>query len=413
MNQSSGLRFDIYERVQLTEENEDIGQLEEIELIPSIELNVDDTQAVLSGHLQLSGSYSNLRSVQQQLEHKIPVEITLPLHRIKNADNIGIEIENFDVELLSARTLNVTGVLSLSGLELNRPDQVNWASEEAVFVHEKTDSRQKTTVQAETSDWRSAAAEETSAEAEKADSDFTPEKAENFRSASDQSAESGSSFGSASSSADRTTEAEQKQAAELEAAAERSSSRRLEASEHVQAEAASSRNAEETLTDAESDEAAAADEDEEKRKLVQEPKIAFSKQQNDESNAFTKQLSTVFNKETQSSLVQSRETSNEDQAEPSADAVQEEAERAAEDEQEQAAVSENGLEWKKLFLSQEEEEAQQFSRLKLCIVQKDETIETIAERYQLNPREILLYNRLNDETSLTEGQIVYIPQTQE
>lgn len=66
------------------------------------------------------------------------------------------------------------------------------------------------------------------------------------------------------------------------------------------------------------------------------------------------------------------------------------------------------LEWKKLFLSREQD-GHQFSRMRMCIVQKEETLEDIAARYEMNPREILLCNRLAESQSVYEGQIIYIP----
>nr|WP_277351665.1 LysM peptidoglycan-binding domain-containing protein [Paenibacillus aquistagni] len=44
----------------------------------------------------------------------------------------------------------------------------------------------------------------------------------------------------------------------------------------------------------------------------------------------------------------------------------------------------------------------------MCIVQRDETLDTIAGRYEMNPREIAMYNRL-EEDALTQGQVLYIP----
>nr|WP_240903882.1 LysM peptidoglycan-binding domain-containing protein [Chengkuizengella sediminis] len=46
----------------------------------------------------------------------------------------------------------------------------------------------------------------------------------------------------------------------------------------------------------------------------------------------------------------------------------------------------------------------------MCIVQKEETLDTIADKYELNPREILLYNRFSDQEDVFAGQVIYIPQ---
>jgi stage VI sporulation protein D len=64
------------------------------------------------------------------------------------------------------------------------------------------------------------------------------------------------------------------------------------------------------------------------------------------------------------------------------------------------------LEWKNLFLSANEE--QQFRKVRLCIVHKDDTVESIAKKYDRKPQEIRLYNSLSDQ-EVTEGQVIYIP----
>jgi stage VI sporulation protein D len=64
------------------------------------------------------------------------------------------------------------------------------------------------------------------------------------------------------------------------------------------------------------------------------------------------------------------------------------------------------LEWKKLFLSETEE--QKFKKVRIVIVQKEETLETIAKRYDRKPQEIKLYNRLQ-ELDISAGQVIYIP----
>ncbi|MDX8046579.1 stage VI sporulation protein D [Gracilibacillus sp. S3-1-1] len=55
-----------------------------------------------------------------------------------------------------------------------------------------------------------------------------------------------------------------------------------------------------------------------------------------------------------------------------------------------------------------EEEASSYSRLKLYIVQPDDHMTSIAERYQVSPRQIMRTNRLDDE-DISAGQLIYIP----
>ncbi|MFZ3576396.1 stage VI sporulation protein D [Virgibacillus sp. DJP39] len=54
------------------------------------------------------------------------------------------------------------------------------------------------------------------------------------------------------------------------------------------------------------------------------------------------------------------------------------------------------------------QDEERYSKMKLCIVQDNDTIDTIAERYQVNPLQISKQNKL-DEDTITEGQLLYIP----
>ncbi|EXX91388.1 peptidoglycan-binding protein, partial [Paenibacillus darwinianus] len=139
---SDGLRFDVYERVHLPQDVADIHELEEIELTPYIQVVRQDEQVLLKGHLLLSGVYSSQGDAVEArtLEHWIPVEITLPVNRVNRPEDITVDIENFDVDLLSARTLNITGVLSLKGIEArdNEPSAAYaWGDEPFTVVHRR------------------------------------------------------------------------------------------------------------------------------------------------------------------------------------------------------------------------------------------------------------------------------------
>ncbi|WP_208590373.1 stage VI sporulation protein D [Gracilibacillus suaedae] len=54
------------------------------------------------------------------------------------------------------------------------------------------------------------------------------------------------------------------------------------------------------------------------------------------------------------------------------------------------------------------EESASYTRLKLYIVQPDDQMQTIAERYQVSPRQIMRTNRLEEE-DISAGQLIYIP----
>ncbi|WP_188453499.1 stage VI sporulation protein D [Virgibacillus oceani] len=54
------------------------------------------------------------------------------------------------------------------------------------------------------------------------------------------------------------------------------------------------------------------------------------------------------------------------------------------------------------------DDEEKFAKMRMCIVQEKDTIETIANRYKITTLQLVKQNRLQDET-LTEGQLLYIP----
>jgi len=143
VRESSGLRFDIYERVRLPEEAAEIREIEEIELTPCVQAETRGEQVVLRGSLLLSGVYQSddESRASRQLEHWIPVEITLPRERVIRPEDLAVEVDNFDVDLLDGRTLNITGVLTLQGVAADasaaRNQTYAWGDEPYTVVHRR------------------------------------------------------------------------------------------------------------------------------------------------------------------------------------------------------------------------------------------------------------------------------------
>ncbi|MGX6632449.1 MULTISPECIES: LysM peptidoglycan-binding domain-containing protein [Bacillus amyloliquefaciens group] len=60
----------------------------------------------------------------------------------------------------------------------------------------------------------------------------------------------------------------------------------------------------------------------------------------------------------------------------------------------------------KLFTREEEK----FSRMKICIVQQQDTIERVCERYDITSQQLIRTNALSFDDELEEGQLLYIPE---
>ncbi|NTZ17161.1 LysM peptidoglycan-binding domain-containing protein [Paenibacillus sp. JMULE4] len=366
-NQHNGIRFDIYERVHLSEGVLGIKELEGVELTPHIQVLPQGEQAVLRGNLLLTGTYVDEHDrPEQTLQHLIPVEITLPLNRVQHVEDIAVEIENFDVDLLSERSLNVTGVLSLGGIEIvSRSESELWreAEEEVVFIHEVSEHRSG--VQDE---WPSAinSAAEAIPQREQA-------PASEVRQEADEPINRHEPVAKTSEPVKEEKPVQEPKAAET-AKPEEKPVQDLKAAEAAKTE----------------DFAAEAETDTDEKK---ELKVAVgSKKTSEAPESSTEPVYKSFGLASLLNFASKKSDSR-----PPED---------GQPTQQELSPSEKA-EWKNLLLHSDREQ-QQFKKLRMCIVQKEETLETIAKRYDLNPREIALYNRLG-EGELTEGQIVYIP----
>ncbi|MCY9184745.1 LysM peptidoglycan-binding domain-containing protein, partial [Bacillus halotolerans] len=72
----------------------------------------------------------------------------------------------------------------------------------------------------------------------------------------------------------------------------------------------------------------------------------------------------------------------------------------------EAKENHNSLYLTKLFTREEDE----FSRMKICIVQQEDTIERLCERYDITSQQLIRMNSLALDDELKAGQILYIPQ---
>ncbi|MED5016135.1 LysM peptidoglycan-binding domain-containing protein [Paenibacillus chibensis] len=401
-DQSYGLRFDIYERIHLSEDVSGIAELEEIELLPHIQVISQGEQVALRGHLLLNGLYrgDGEEDETQRLEHFIPVEITVPSNRVSSLDEIAVEIENFDVDLLSQRSLNITGVLSLRGIETAVSESAGaWNADEFTVVHASDDPAEDPVLAAflEEEEERADAAEirETN-EAPAAEysetpayiTETSPPEPEEVFAPSALHTDKESVERSGNKTASNVWHFEHEDEAELL---------------HPENSAIAADEAEDQETDIYL------------TSIDQEPAFPFSafhqETVHQEEGADERELRIGLSskKETQadpkgaigfsSLLTSSRSLKEQEQLAVSEEPQKEEAEREA--------AGNDDIQWQNLFLGSSSEK-NQFRKVRLCIVQREETLETIASRYQLSAREILLYNRLAEQT-IEEGQILYIP----
>lgn len=458
-DQSYGLRFDIYERVHLSEDVIGIEELEEVELFPKIQVIPGEEYASLRGHLLLAGLYRG-EGETRSLEHWIPVEITIPLSRVNRLEDITVEIENFDVDLLSARSLNITGVLSLQGVETSSlaVEADSWKDREFTTAHVVPGVREE-----ETGGLSFAEQEEIHAVPELPKltewQAFPEGVLKEQRSADEPESEPTSlwleeeneeqpagpwtdkEYALPAQNMLPQTEFEQfndvwfkevmSPFAEPEAAGRLSEPVKPEAAEKepLHFEAQENELANVTANEAEAKEPAVPSFSEAvEEKVAAGPNKAAAEAAKEPENAVSPE--NLAQTEAENPLMQHTEEKKELKIALGSKKGTEEKEsesfglkklissRPQHDLQTEAAYSptasdevETGdgedLLWKNLFIQGSEEQTP-FRKVKLVIVQREETLDDIAERYHLSSRELQLYNRLS-ENHLAEGQILYIP----
>ncbi|WP_127588737.1 LysM peptidoglycan-binding domain-containing protein [Paenibacillus koleovorans] len=450
MSQQPGLRFDIYERILLPEDAESIRELDGMELIPQIEVDVNGDQAVVRGHLLLQGTYAGENGEAEtrsaiELRHYIPVEITLPMNRVDRVERIAVEIDNFDVDLLSSRSLNVTGVLSLHGIELQSAAPNVWREEEEVlFVHQVEQPQAIEPFEAEQQQ------EQPSAYAQ------APPSSPWFQQPASPYRQQGYGFPQqpyypyaqapvqAPSVPQPAAYPYYQQQVEEEVPGGREEQAEEQWAEQLAEQAEESQelafvvqeeDVQEVYEDQREDEEFAAAPPPREEILVDTYEdMTLLDQFETEAEQAAENTSLVENSEMNNAVVETEEEERDTSMKIAFIKRAEESQtsdfksyihkneayrRAAENEREreaaQAADTRAGveeqnpadvLEWKKLFLSEGEE--QKFKKVRMVIVQKEETLETIARRYDKKPQELKLYNKL-PEPEISAGQVLYIP----
>lgn len=441
--ENNGLRFDIYERVHLPENVAAIDELEEIELVPRIQVIDQGEQAVLQGQLVLNGIYRAQGSEDEQvaLEHWIPVEISLPMNRVTRLDDITVDIDTFDVVLLSSRALNITGILSLRGIALEPEEEVgSWESEAFTVTHarsEEDDSEQEDESEQEVefdqenedeqedSEFRGEQAFESEYQEERLDQEQEEEEVTE----GEQEQYYASYFQEENTAEELSEEAESDRTEEenvIYVTAEEYAA--LIASGQIEAEedddTARQQEAEQYTADAYVTEEVYEEEDETNSWLPtdyeeQPPNRELQEVQNAqeaieeievEAAEPTREVHIALNGNTnQNETLGIRSILNSslrEQAAHEANLLQQETERQREEASKPQVVEEE-IEWQHLFLSKRPDQ-NEFRRIRMYIVQKADTLEQIALRYSINPRELLVRNNLH-ESAISEGQLLYLP----
>ncbi|QDS35124.1 LysM peptidoglycan-binding domain-containing protein [Brevibacillus brevis] len=167
--QDGQLSFAIKETIFLSSDRAGIGELQELELVPDVEVLENDSYISITGCLQLVGKYEPIREAaeatggegeslveamtftpfrqeasdqafygwEEQIGHRIPLNITIPLDRITEIGDIYAIVDSFDYKLESPHQMLIDADLKILGIVLgDRAEQAEQIETQAAGLGE-------------------------------------------------------------------------------------------------------------------------------------------------------------------------------------------------------------------------------------------------------------------------------------
>ncbi|MBU8905064.1 stage VI sporulation protein D [Desertibacillus haloalkaliphilus] len=490
----SKLSFSIEESVWLNK-GQEISEIVSMSLEPEIAIEERSDHIVIRGGLQLFGEYrpendnenpnTESESLQEQVSfrsiedvtdtaddlgeitHYFPIDVTIPLNRISNLDDIYVQIESFDYDLPERSCIQLTADVTISGMDAS--DQSSQVPEEAVRAeqHDEVEAsepqlfNQTSQLSEEQLTPQPHPFETFQFEARKTPEEDTTESTIDPGDIQEQGKnierEPNKPITQPDGADTTNTDYHAKEAIEEPI---------KESKETTRPDASETENTAEQEPEEIAIEASAEDVEEVRAQTVNEEQLEGEKRDEDEGEQVSEEAEPVADEgrtkinihaakepeldkveaaETQFSdtgrddePVESVESSEEEEKERTkinlaplkqiseqkpeveTQAVEEPGEAVAEDgiRDEEDIEAEDGTQ--KSYSSHKEENAlyltkmltkgmeEQFSKVRMCIIQEGESLDTIAERYEVSTSQLIRANRL-DEERVEEGQILYIP----
>lgn len=380
----SSLRFSLEESIWF-KKGQEVDELLSISLDPEITIQEQEQYIQIIGNLQLSGEYKGNEEEEQEqeldlhgkfahhveyrttdeiyyFEHRFPVDVTIPKSRVDQIADIDVNIDSFDYLLPEKGNLKLNADLSILGIR----------NEETVPEEEKEEIPisvpQRNSLQEETSD-------------------------ESIQHVDDE---------------------------ESVNLSDELSDWHLESDEVQESDEQESRN---VSTTNESNEQESFAQEEffqpftvEARKIQQEEEISINiENKNDEP---TINLHSFDEEKIKEELLQFSRQETESSEEIDEDEVEVESPADMEEEHEEQEEEETNNKKKKKFGKYESISLADFfarktdekaAKLKVCIVQQGETLDVLAEKYDISVQQILRMNHLEINQDVYEGQVLYIP----
>ncbi|KYC71795.1 MULTISPECIES: LysM peptidoglycan-binding domain-containing protein [Bacillus] len=467
MPQNNRLQFSVEESICF-QKGQEVSELLSISLDPDITVQEVNDYVSIRGSLELTGEYNidqtreyaelpaTSRFVEDvklkgdgsaELTHCFPVDITIPKDKVNHLNDVFVFIDAFDYQLTDARMLTIQADLAIEGL-LNVSGEAGEEEPRTMPAAVHPEEELEPAYRSPSNDEDQGEEKEYLIQLDRPYEEQDEEQAEEhdtgeetvpiYQSFLGNDTEEAKPFFTASlSAAERTKrEIENQKEASLEQPEEEYKLKREKVEEEPEEYELKREKVEEEPEEYKLKREKVEEEPEEyelkREEAEEEPELSHSsyqpheelkenpfysvppllkEDQNDrEPEAFevevTQEAEAIDEEEEAGHTIEIPEYSFHEQTEPE----EERDEMQAADEQEVSAKeNDNALYLTKLFTKQGEEE---FTRMRMCIVQQNDTIDLLCERYDINVQQLIRMNSLSLDEELKEGQILYIPDYQ-
>ncbi|MED1561416.1 hypothetical protein AJ85_09220 [Alkalihalobacillus alcalophilus ATCC 27647 = CGMCC 1.3604] len=390
----SKLSFSIEESVWLNK-GQEVKEVLSMSLEPEITIEEHNQHVYIKGGLRLVGEYVavsraeseldpeqpleeqiSYRSVEEfqlteegqgEIKHFFPIDVTIPISRIQNLDDVFVEVESFDYDLPEKSCIQLTADVGISGMATHQEEEVREEDEELEIEPEAIPDN---SLEDTSFSFEARKVEEKEIPAPISPPVFEKEEAQ----------------------AEEEAPTAKKLEPELQPVEERKPLEYL--------------YKEKKTPVAKKEEQFVQEENQEREPHAQnEP----SSQQEDTTEK--EPVVQIHPTEEEAQVVEVEPELEYARSSPAAIIEEEElvdevlAEEEYEEEvEEKTRKEENALYLTKMLTKGEE----RFSKWKMCIIQENESLDSIAERYDIPTSTLIRFNRLKEE-QVEEGQILYIP----
>lgn len=417
--EQSVFSFDLNEIVHFSK-GQEIAEIKGISLEPNISIQSYSDYIAIRGVIELTGDYrreeageeslidyeefDSKRYVEQvtdlegddaQFQHRFPVEISVPAYRVQHSDDIKISVDAFDYELPNNNQLNLYATVQIYGINAERaipepdsledenknelstsqPEEIESEVEETALIDDQPilSDGDRDGVEEEDNEVRQEL-EETGYHMDQTDPDVFSHREEDISEIEQKQP-------------DPETKQEDRVPSDNTAEEENEDDFYFEVTKKEQEELNDDREeAAETVSS--------------KKEEAEPERWPFKEKTQTLAEFFGNEEPTQVESQTESSssLSEAGHIYLESRNDESLDQEEENEDREAE-ERDVSYLSD-------LFRNADEE---RYAKMRICIVQDEDTIETIADRFEVSPLQLIKQNKLTEDFDVEPGQLLYIP----